>query len=290
MKKISSSIIWKLNNNSFTREYLMIPVIYIRDRLIDLKNYSFISKGKKGIKKYKGIHSGERCFIIGNGPSLKAEDLNMIKNEYSFAANRIYDIYPKTDWRPTYYGIQDYYVLKEITDEVEHEENGAKKRFIVSNRPECICKSMAEDKKNEFFYIGSCLSEKRDIKFSKDFSRIVGHGGTITYAMIQLAVYMGFSQIYLIGVDHNYSNFVTADGKYDSQAHASSHFDGVRPYKKLKINSVTPKNGITYIPTKAYEKAERMSATMGFKIYNATRGGKLEVFERIDLEDIQGLS
>ena len=41
------------------------------------------------LKTLKGIHIGKRCFIIGNGPSLRVEDLEKIKDEYTFAANRM---------------------------------------------------------------------------------------------------------------------------------------------------------------------------------------------------------
>ena len=53
------------------------------------------------IRKYKDIGKGKRCFVIGNGPSLKVSDLERIKNEDCFAANRIFKIFPNTTWRPT---------------------------------------------------------------------------------------------------------------------------------------------------------------------------------------------
>jgi hypothetical protein len=286
LKKIIKKVIWELNGNIVTREFLMIPVIFCRDKLLDLKNYRFIRAGQKQLSQFKGIHEGERCFVIGNGPSLSLADLDLIKGEYSFAANRIYDIYSKTVWRPTYYGIQDLYVLKEITKEVEDEENGAKTRFIVSNRPDYMCDEMKTDPKNKFFYLGTCLSEHRKIKIASEFDKTVGHGGTITYAMIQLAMYMGFKEIYLLGVDHNYKNYMSNDGNFDKEAHAASHFEGAKAYKNLRTSNVPQKKGVVYVSTKAYQTAENYSRKHGIRIFNATRGGKLEVFERTNLEDI----
>lgn len=286
LKKLLKKIIWKLNGNTVTREFLMIPIIYGRDKLMDLKNYQFIRAGQKQLSQFKNIHKGERCFVVGNGPSLSPEDLDLIKDEYSFAANRIYDIYSKTEWRPTYYGIQDLYVLKEITKEVEEEENGARTRFIVANRPDYMCYEMKADPKNRFFYLGTCLSEQRNIKFASEFDKTVGHGRTITYAMLQLAVYMGFKEIYLLGIDHNYNNFMSNDGSFDKDAHAASHFAGAKAYKNLRTSNVPHKNGVVYVTTKAYQTAENYSRKNGVRIFNATRGGKLEVFERVNLEDI----
>ena len=286
MKKIINKIIWTLNGNTITREILMIPIIFMRDKIIDLKNIKFILAGQKRLKKYKDIHKGERCFVIGNGPSLTASDLDLIQNEYSFGSNRIYDIYSRTNWRPTYYGVQDLYVLKEISKEIEDSEDAAKARFIVSNRPKFICDEMKKNKKNEFFYLGTRLSENRKIRISSDFSKIVKHGGTITYALIQLAIYMGFTEIYLLGVDHNYQNFQSQTGEYNKEAHMASHFEGAREYKNLKMSNVPLKKGPVYISTKAYRSAREYAENAGIKIYNATRGGKLEVFERVNLDEI----
>ena len=55
------------------------------------------------LQTLKGIHEGKRCFVIGNGPSLCPEDLDLLCGEYTFAANRIYNIFDRTSWRPTYY-------------------------------------------------------------------------------------------------------------------------------------------------------------------------------------------
>lgn len=279
-------IIRKLNGNLFTRECIMIPIIYVRDKCRDLKNIGFINQGRKRLLQYKGIYAGKRCFIIGNGPSLVPEDLDLISGEVCFAANRIYDIYPMTRWRPTYYGIQDLYVLKEITQEVEDEEKGSKVRFIVSNRPQYMCEKMKIDPQNEFFYLGTCLSENREIMFSEDFAHKVGHGGTITYAMIQLAIYMGFTEIYLLGVDHSYGNYFKDNGDFDKDAHVKNHFAGSRAYKNLRVSNVPHRRGFVYVQTKAYEKAAEYARSHDITICNCTRGGKLEAFPRKSLEEV----
>jgi len=38
----------------------------------------------------KDSHKGERCFLIGNGPSLRQTDLTLLKNEFTFGFNRIF--------------------------------------------------------------------------------------------------------------------------------------------------------------------------------------------------------
>lgn len=55
----------------------------------------------------KDSHKGERCFLIGNGPSLTGEDLHLLKDEYTFGTNMVYKIFDKTDWRPSFHCVSD---------------------------------------------------------------------------------------------------------------------------------------------------------------------------------------
>ena len=75
---------------------------------------AIIASSRKSLAEFKNKYAGKRCFIIGNGPSLTPSDLDLIKGEYSFAANRIYYIFEKTEWRPTFYCNQDLNVLKDM--------------------------------------------------------------------------------------------------------------------------------------------------------------------------------
>jgi hypothetical protein len=73
----------------------------------------------KALKSFKNTHTGKRCFIIGNGPSLKAEDLEQLKNEITFAFNRIYYIFDQTSWRPTYYCAEDNKIILKSKVEID---------------------------------------------------------------------------------------------------------------------------------------------------------------------------
>ena len=55
------------------------------------------------ISSFESTHSGERLFIVGNGPSLQQTPLSSIQNEYSMGMNKIHEIYTQTDWRPSFY-------------------------------------------------------------------------------------------------------------------------------------------------------------------------------------------
>lgn len=90
----------------------------LRTYLFSVKQYLLNRSTCHQLKKFKNIHKGQRCFIIGTGPSLTVEDLELLKDEICFGSNRIFEIYPRTSWRPTYYekgipvmneGTQDYF-------------------------------------------------------------------------------------------------------------------------------------------------------------------------------------
>lgn len=110
-----------------------------------------------------------------------------------------------------------------------------------------------------------CTSE---IGFSNDFSNVVYSGATVVYACLQLAVYMGAKQIYLLGCDFSFSSNLGAK---------ENHCCGpANPTYTFNFEFVK----------KAYECAKRETEKMGVKIYNATRGGKLEVFDRVNFDSL----
>mgnify|MGYP003295767544 CR=1 FL=1 len=65
------------------------------------------------LKSLKDKFDGQRCFLIGNGPSLSAEDLEKVRGEYSFSCNKIYKAFDKTNFRPCFYIVDDYALVKE---------------------------------------------------------------------------------------------------------------------------------------------------------------------------------
>jgi hypothetical protein len=51
----------------------------------------------------KDAYRGKRCFIIGNGPSLKRTDLTKLQGEYTFGMNRIYLLFPELGFTTTFF-------------------------------------------------------------------------------------------------------------------------------------------------------------------------------------------
>lgn len=218
------------------------------------------------IKEFHNIHAGESCFVIGNGPSLLKEDLDKIYTNHmtSFASNSIYAAYDKTLWRPDYYVITDVNGIAEINNNIDCVSNNCKYLFSRSNGR---LREHANKINNIILFKYAFSESEEQFSFSEDCSEEIYSGYTVTYAMLQLAIYMGFKTIYLLGVDHYYSK------------------------NKKNYSSLITLNNDTgfYLSDKttlAYSAAKKYADEHKIKIYNATRGGKLEVFERADFDSL----
>ena len=220
-------------------------------------------RNRKKLKSFKNKHYGERCFIIGNGPSLKYDDLEQLKNEITLVSNSFIKIVNKLSFKPTYYFSQDATVIKDNLIHIRNTKDITKFIYSYFNQWR--------------YYVNGAInyiSKKEMIGFSDDIVKGVYDGWTVTQSMIQFAVYMGFSEIYLLGVDFNYA-------KDNTEINADCYFD--KTMFNTKLNYALPQ---TEISLAAFTKLREYCDRNGIKIYNATRGGKLEVFERIDFDNL----
>ena len=231
--------------------------------------------------KLKGAYQGKRCFIIGNGPSLTPRDLDMLQNEYTFASNRIFKIYEQTQWRPTFYCCQDSVVLDDIKEQFKKVIPQSDLAFLAMSEYK-TCHEHVKDVPNILWLPLRFIPPKKNrYAFSKDAEKQVIEGLTVTYSCIQLAVHMGFSEIYLLGVDHNYAIEFDAEGNVISQNKGLKNYFGGEENQNL---AGTPPKVIEM--TRAFISAQRYSKNGNFQIYNATRGGKLEVFKRVEFDGL----
>ena len=243
-----------------------------------LKNFYLRHKYRKAFRSLKDIHKGERCFVIGNGPSLTASDLDLLKNEFTFAANRIFYIFGKTNWRPTYYCSQDTVVIDDIKDKFSDVLPICENMFLISKCYNKVPYDVKNSKKVLFYCIRYRQSHK-ELKFCEDISCHISGGSTITYAAMQIAAYMGFKEIYLIGVDQSYASSNFKNNQIGEQGVKESYFEGMPSDIKMTKPNLDAS-------TLSFMKAKEYADSHGIKIINATRGGKLEVFPRMQLEEI----
>lgn len=229
---------------------------------------------KEQFQRIKNSHLGERCFIIGNGPSLKPKDLDLLQGEYCFGANQIFFAFKSTQWRPDAYltvNIDSFLAYREVINDL-----GCPLKLIDKK-----CLDYGVEIENAV-YLKHGNYAKDDMPFSDDIEKYYYNGGTVTYTAMQVAVYMGFREIYLIGVDNNYAMEKSKDSE-KSENNIQNHFyKDSEDEKSANLYSTVDVNHLTQSFVVAKEYAEKNN----IQIYNATRGGKLEVFPRRRLEDV----
>lgn len=239
------------------------------------KHFEWTRYGRS-IRRMKDCHRGQKCFIIGNGPSLLPSDLQLLfEHEIScFGTNRIYKIFDQTKWRPTYYVSEDIIILRGIQREIE--KIPADKKFIPINLKWYENVNIHDA---VYFYLDYSSEMNDSLGLSLDAAHSIRCCATVTTSCIQFAIYMGFSDIYLLGVDHSFAKMIDKNGNVVTDESIRNHFTD--EYDKDIVDQGFQIDGVT----EAYMNIERLSKKLGtFRVFNATRGGKLEVFERVDFE------
>ncbi len=225
---------------------------------------------RKRMCEMKDIHRGERCFIIGNGPSLKNTDLSKLKNEYTFGMNRIYLLFPELGFNSTYFVSINDLVIEQCVEEIAALPIP---KYIAwhSNRH---FQRFPEDM--VFLY-----STYTGPQFAYDMTRRIWEGATVTNIALQLAFYMGFELVILIGVDHNFTSKGDANKTVVSDGDDPNHFDPRyfgKGFRWQLPDLETSEVGYA-MAREAYEKAGR-------EVLDATVGGKLTIFPKADYESL----
>ena len=228
------------------------------------------------LSRFKDCNKGKRCFIIGNGPSLTVEDLDKLKGEDCFGSNGIWELYGKTDWRAKYYCLIDGDYSEQIGADIAIPMDASAESFFLLGNLQRYHPVVQERSNANFYYqptvtIYTILSHKllksQYPRISEDIAKCVYPCGTVTYEAMQIALYMGYDEIYLLGLDHSYRN--------------GSHFSGGGAYSTNVDGSEDLRSW-----TWGYELFRKTAERRGVKVMNATRGGMLEVFPRVNLDEV----
>lgn len=253
---------------------MILPVMAFR--VVRKFVYQF-SKDAKEIKDLKDKYRGRRCFILGNGPSLTVKDIALVSNEITFATNRIYSIFKHTNWRPSFYLAIDNNVLKDNLEDIMQVEAGHK--FI-----NVTAKAYGYQENEDTTFInmfGPYLVRPyayKTKKVGRDVSKSFTYSYSVTGVAIELSIYMGFKEIYLLGVDNSYSTYIDANGIIHKDPSIKNYFGDL----KTKSYTINYKDATDSY----YEAFKKYCDNKDIVIKNVTRGGKLEVFERDSLEKV----
>lgn len=238
----------------------------------------------KEIAALKNKYAGKRCFILGNGPSLNKLDLSKLDNEYTFAVNGIFYKTDEMGYRPTFYVVEDRYVMADNKERINAYEcpykflpNSYHKR--ITNYKNVLLYNM-----DVGFYIDRSKHYEKS-RFSKDCSKVIYCGQSVTFINLQLAYYLGFSEVYLIGMDFEYtirpSDVAVKGAILESNEDDINHFHPDYFGKGKKWHDPKLHNVL-----QSYQLHKEIFEQDNRKIYNATAGGKLELFERVDYDSL----
>ena len=241
------------------------------------------------LKKIKNYYRGKRCFIMGNGPSLNQMELDLFRNDFVWASNKCYLLFDRINWKPSFYVAVDKRVVPDISEKINKmilDMHDSLFFFPVHFR---LSGRLLSDS-NVYWYreVDSYPYISSQEMFTVDASKWVSNVKTVTIAALQLAVYLGFDPIYLIGCDTSYSipDSVEVESKnpnflVSSQNDDPNHFDPNYFGKGSKWHIPHADMMISH-----YIKAKKICDNIGVNVYNATVGGKLEVFPRVDYIDL----
>ncbi|MEN4042833.1 MAG: 6-hydroxymethylpterin diphosphokinase MptE-like protein, partial [Anaerolineaceae bacterium] len=213
----------------------------------------------------KDIHRGERCFIIGNGPSLRDTDLSRLRGEYTIGMNRIYLAFPDLGFQTSYYLAVNDLVVEQCAADIQ----ALKLPRFVSWRAR---KWLQPDE--DLYFLHTTYTGPR---FSTDLTGRLWEGATVTYSALQTAFYLGFEQVILIGVDHSFATQGKPNTTVVSQGDDPNHFHP--NYFGKGFRWQLPDLETSEI---AYAMARQAYEQAGRQVLDATVGGHLRVFRRVD--------
>lgn len=224
------------------------------------------------IANLQNKYEKRRCFIVATGPSLTLADLDVLNRNHEFcmSVNTIFYSFDQTKWRPDQYIVVDLAIIEHYADSIK--EMDVREKFI----PDACIDFDYESLSDEFYVYHSIYTAGalRQGLITENFAKYAYNTGTVTAVCLQLAMYEGFEEIYLLGCDCSY--FETG----------LKHF--CEP-EELQINGYGVLEGgleILAYHINAYEKIRDYADKKGIKIFNATRGGYLETFERVNFDDL----
>lgn len=232
------------------------------------------------VEEHRGALEGRRGFVIGNGPSLLAEDLDRLKGEVSFGANLISMIFRQTRWRPHFISVTDPLVWSKVKLEQAPESIP----WLVDssfNSRQSVRKILAFRRFARLSpdYYTTRVAHQA---FSRDVTRGFFGGNSVTFFNIQLAFALGVNPVYLLGVDHHFRNnpsrFFSKPVRIDDPV---DHFH--RDYRaRGEVVNSAPVRAIEH----AIRSLEQVKKETGFQVVDLTRGGRLPHIEKMSFDDV----
>jgi hypothetical protein len=222
------------------------------------------------MKAFHNLHRGQRCFVLGNGPSLARTDLGRLRSEFTFGMNRIYLHFPAMGFATTYYVAVNTLVIEQCAEEILRLPMP---RFVTWRARRWLQREPGP------IFLDTDYTDPEE--FTTDLTGRVFEGSTVTFVALELAYYMGFQEVVLVGVDHSFSTQgspnVTVVSAGDDQDHFSPSYFGRGFRWQLPDLEASER---------AYRLAKATFESDGRRVLDATIGGNLQVFPKADYDSL----
>jgi len=250
----------------------MLKIFLLKTRTFRywLDRVSFPKRAARDIRALQGTYSGRPLLIVGNGPSLNQTPLDEFSSIPAFGMNKIDLIYPKVSWRPNLVFCNNNLVAKQNW-----------RRWLQEGVPVLLswkCRWFVPFWKwHKFcFYLNDANTD-----FSDDPSVRVGSAGTVSYAVLQFAVFVRANPIIIVGIDHNFTGVKQSDAHNIEKREGDdeNHFDP-NYFAHGQLWGI-PNLDLSEV---GFANIRDSAEARGVKVLDATVGGKLDIFEKISVD------
>jgi hypothetical protein len=233
----------------------------------------------------KNRHQGKRCFVLGNGPSLAKTDIAPLANEYTIGANSFYR-HPQADLVGLkYLCVGDPYFMIERPETIAWHKTLCEKMpgtaFILHRDAIPLVRNNGLYNDREVYFVRNGLTTSTASLARIDFTRSLNIGMTTgTLVAIPLAMYLGFTEIYLLGFDANWLD------NYDGSYHFYDKHELFPEFDSVATDGRGAKYEDELVSVlreyQSHRLLQQVATTRRIKLLNATLGGRLDMHPRID--------
>lgn len=269
----SGTVAGKLSNRAYSHS---LPRLSKEDRKLIEANAVFRNR-----------HVGQRCFIVGNGPSLATQDLSYLKGEITFAMNAFWKHPIIEAWQPTYYLLADKVLFDRSPSAREFFENLNRRIteadfFVPLSRRDVILEEQLLPREQTYFLSTEDRAVDEGSDESFDLTGSIPDVLTVAQFAMMAAIYMGCSPIYLMGLDHDWLAHRGEKNFYFFKGLSLNNHPEVRGQLGSYDEDM---EGLIRV-WKDYRKLKTLADSRNIQIINATAGGFLDVFDRMPYQSL----
>lgn len=269
-----------------------------REKYIDFKDRNLVTVLKQNAR-FRNAYHGERCFIFGNGPSLKNVDFSLFRDEYTFTVNQLArnPRFPELHTNFHMWSDERFFIVDPNKPEDLELVESMRRVRTADNSPVVFykyagynfVKQFGLDKDLDIHYFEQgyyYVSEKRDV----DFTRFTPAFSTVVHYLICLAVYMGFQEIYLLGCDC--TGIVSIIDNYLNKGEEAKYAYQISENEKKRMQRIQQQTKVrdelvsTVRLFDDYERLLKYCTARQVKLFNATNPTLLDTIPKVDLMSV----